>query len=627
MKVLVPVVSYLSLYLAFLVFCCVSGMALVSVLARWLDRGSLSMPNLSTALFVYVGTGISLVICALFLLAALGFLQPLGLVLLGFSIMAAALALLPRRPIELRAACGISAVGNGEWIWGIPLVVYGTGLLLGALRPPFAWDELSYHLPYARDYAEAGGLTLNEFLRYPLHSHNFNLLFSLALTVSDERLAHLFHGGAGLLTALGLFGTAHRFLGVGGAVIAVLALFSFDGFRHIIPTAHVDLGLSLFVTLGAVSLLHWHDTGRRSWLYVAALATGMAMGTKYIGALFAPLFGLWVVIRSRSLRETLAFTLVVTLFGVWWYVRSYAIAGNPVHPFAGDLFGYFLWDARDLAAQHDDLASYIAGTGLLAPFRAAVTLAFGERPELSALALPFFAAPLLYRRFHRALRALLAVVLSYYLVWSWFLGPPRYLMPIMPAMALFSAAVLTTGFGALAALPKIRPLAGLFAPRRHKLLPVLVALLLIVAAQQAYDLMAKIPTWPWSRAAEVDFMTRRYPGYALMRAANESPELDGAPLYLMGFGNLMYWYRGQVIGDYFGIARYRQVIAEDPVTGERAPDPKKLMALAERFGIHGVLVESAAFPRLDLRRWQQHFDLLARTEQGTLWHVAGREER
>lgn len=266
MQTLIPVFSYLLQYLAFLSFCGIIGMALVAVLARRLNPEPLSMPNLSTALFVYLGSGMGMVICALFPLALAGLLTPRALVLTAVSGFAAALTVLAGLRIQVRRAFGLITEKSGGWLWALPLIVYSAGVLLGALRPPFAWDELYYHLPYAREYVEAGGLTVNEFLRYPLHSHNFNLLFSLALMVSDERLVHLLHGGSSLLIALGLFGTARHFLGLGAAVVAVLALFSFDGFRHLVPTAHVDLGLTLFVTLGAFALLHWHSSGYRSWL-------------------------------------------------------------------------------------------------------------------------------------------------------------------------------------------------------------------------------------------------------------------------------------------------------------------------------------------------------------------------
>jgi hypothetical protein len=624
MKTLIPVLSYLSLYFVFLMFCTAVGIAVVAALARWLDRTPAEMPNLSTAIFIYAGSGMGLVISALFLLALMGLLQPWAIALtaaLGLAV--AAWGLIATRG-TLWPVLGLDASDKGGRIWGVLLLIYGAGLLLGALRAPFAWDELSYHLPYARDYVDAGGLTLNRFLRYPLHSHNFNLLFSLALMISDERLAHLIHGGSALLIALGLFGTARRFLGLGAAVLAVSVLFSFNGLRQIIPTAHVDLGLTFFVTLAAFSLLNWHATERRSWLFIAAIAMGMAMGTKYIGALFAPLFGLWVLARSRSLRETLLFTLLVTLFGIWWYLRSYLISGNPLHPFAGDLFGYFLWDAQDLINQHEQLASLSPATGLLAPVHAAVDLAFGEYRELSILALPFFLVPLAFKQLIGGLRVLFAVALVYYLIWVWVLGPSRYLMSILPVVALLSAAVMAIAAEMIAGLPRIRPLIRRLDHQRHRLLSLLAIALLVLVGRETLNSASRLFSWPWTEAEQVEYLTLRLPGYDLIRAANESGEINGRPLYLVGFGNLIYWYEGEVIGDHFGIARYRPITTIDPVSGQSAPDPIRMLEMAGRFRLHAVLVESTVFPRLDPQSWSRHFRLLAQTELGTLWLIGER---
>ena len=627
MTTLCAVTWNLSLYLAFLSVCCVVGAAAVTLVSNRMDREPPAMPNLSTALFAYTATGMGLTICVLFLLAAIGLLNLWALTAAAFIGLAAAAFTMARLGIDWRAVCGFSGTNRASWVWTVPLLVYAAGLLLGALRQPFAWDELSYHLPYARAYVRAGGLILDEYLRYPLHSHNFNLLYSLALMLGDERLAHLMHGGSALLIALGLFGSIRRYLGLVIALLAVWILFSLIGFRHIIPTAHVDLGLALFVALGGLALWHWRETGCQSWLFVAAFATGMAMGTKYIGAVFAPLFGLWVLLSSRSLKATLSFTFVVTLFGIWWYLRSFLISGNPIHPFAGDLFGYFLWDARDIASQREQLSSLAPGFGILAPFRAAVVLVFGERPQLSILSLPFFAAPLLYRGLSPALRALLAISLAFYLFWSWVLGPSRYLISIMPFMALFSAYAIKKGVDTFSAVPQARRLSGWLHDRRRFLFPIAAALLLTVAARETYFQLERIRTWPWTKAEQVNLMTERYPGYDLMRAANESPEIDGGPLYLMGFGNLNYWYEGRVVGDFFGAARYRQVLSPDPATGVLTPDPERMQILAEKLGIRGLLIETAAFRRLDPQDWSRHFRLLKQTEIGTLWSVDTRDSQ
>lgn len=621
---LISAVYPLACYFVFIAACGVLGAAAVMALARFLDRGPPRMPNPETAFFVYVGTGIAVTISGLFVLASIGALEPWSVGTAGVMGLVLAAAVLARNGAHLRDVLGLPRGRSRDWVWVLPLLIYGAGVLLGALRPPLAWDELSYHLPYARDYLEAGGLTVSEYLRYPLHSHNFNLLYALALMVADERLAHLMHGGSAVLIALGLFGLARSYLGAGSAALAVFFLFSFDGFRNITATAHVDLGLALFVSLAAFSLVYWHTNGQRYWLYVAAIALGMGMGTKYIGGAFAPLFALWVLVRSRSPRETLYFCSAVAAFGVWWYVRSYLISGNPLHPFAGQLFGYYLWDAQDLIDQHGDLASHAPATGPLAPFVAALQVTLGERPELSVFALPFFVAPVIFRRLPASLSVLCSVSMAYYLFWAWVLGPARYLMPIMPAIALFSSAVVSTGAQAIAAHPRMRPTLEWSRRRQPRVRTILVALVSLIAARETIEIARRVPEWPWTPEEQGAYLAQRLPGFDLIQAANESGEINGGRLYLMGFGNLTYWYRGEALGDYFGIARYRPLYTRDGLSGQTTLDPEKLEQLADRFQLAAVLVETGAFPQLDRAAWSERFRLLAESDYGTLWLVNGR---
>src|SRR5690606_32191459 len=50
---------------------------------------------------------------------------------------------------------------------------------LWVFRPEIESDALSYHLPYAKQFAENQGLLVNTYLRYPLNAFNFDLLYAV----------------------------------------------------------------------------------------------------------------------------------------------------------------------------------------------------------------------------------------------------------------------------------------------------------------------------------------------------------------------------------------------------------------------------------------------------------------
>ncbi len=87
--------------------------------------------------------------------------------------------------------------------------------------------------------------------------------------------------------------------------------------------AHNDIYLAFFTTLVAVFLVHYVQTHRRGWLYLAFLAVGMGISSKYNGIplVAAPmlvfLYAEWRNLRRDFLRaaETVFIGLVLTVLG------------------------------------------------------------------------------------------------------------------------------------------------------------------------------------------------------------------------------------------------------------------------------------------------------------------------
>ncbi|MBK9615390.1 MAG: hypothetical protein IPO35_07645 [Uliginosibacterium sp.] len=134
------------------------------------------------------------------------------------------------------------------------LVFFGYALIVAiilcdisvrSLYPPLAWDEVSYHLPYAKAWAENGGLIVVPSLRFPLFPLNFNLLYTLGFLYKSDIFSHFVHALAGVVTAFGVYGYA---LSICGRPAALLS----SGFYiylvyGLFGGAYIDLGLSMFV--------------------------------------------------------------------------------------------------------------------------------------------------------------------------------------------------------------------------------------------------------------------------------------------------------------------------------------------------------------------------------------------
>ena len=79
------------------------------------------------------------------------------------------------------------------WRWGLP-----------AILPPIGGDPVSYHLAYAADWANAGRIYVDPFLRFPYYANNFLLFDSAFFILKLGDYCHFLTWLCGLLTCLGV---------------------------------------------------------------------------------------------------------------------------------------------------------------------------------------------------------------------------------------------------------------------------------------------------------------------------------------------------------------------------------------------------------------------------------------
>jgi len=252
--------------------------------------------------------------------------------------------------------------GLGKWkqrAWPSALVTLaGLALawqtLVALLLPPYAYDALTYHLTTVAVWVQRGSLAPSPLSRccayYPFTPE---LLVAFpAVLLHDNSLVGLVQLPFVLLGAAATVGLAR----IGGlcrsAAAAAGALFAVTpAVLAQAPTNYVDVTFAAFVLSSLYAITRYAETGAARQLLVGGLATGMVLGTKGIGALWAlALFALGIVaaviaVQTGRTRETSAITalagttLVAAPLGGWWYVRNLAATGNPLYPFTVRLFG------------------------------------------------------------------------------------------------------------------------------------------------------------------------------------------------------------------------------------------------------------------------------------------------
>lgn len=529
--------------------------------AAWSQRDLLTLP---------LGLGVFAI--ALFLLAAVQLLKPLPIVAAYIVLVIAALWLTAtttrRTGLPLLApAIDLALVRRHPLACTAVLLLFAAGVLL-ALSAPLEWDELAYHLPYARDYVRAGGLTVSEQLRYPLQPHNLHLLYAAGMIFGSEAATHLLHAACGALVTLGIFVYARAngdwLTGLLAAAIFLAAA------GRLLDNAYVDLGASLFLFSAFLALTLWQRGGDAGFLLIAAMLLAFAVGTRYQALILTPGFVLAVILARPPAKLALQALLLCAVLASGWYLRNLWIAGDPLHPLGGPVFGYWLWDAADLAEQHADLARH--------------------RDHLPWYLLPALAAPLLASRRQPAQRSLLVLALTGLALWYLTSSYPRYLLPVYPFLALASAQVIRA---ALARLPAgwQESARGLTRSKWVGLAGLLL-LLAVLVPSIAHD-RNKIC---FSR----DCVERVWARRLLSPAARAAlPDFDELHLYQFGLEQERYLLGRNVVGDWFGPYRYRALF-------DLQDDLPALRRHLESLGVDSLLINRRREPFAGVgEKWSQ----------------------
>lgn len=405
------------------------------------------------------GLGAAVWMGLLYALAALGLLNPamLGLVLLLTLLgvwryrRSSSTGFLPTRDHDTPVTPDRSARLLGIGLLGLLGVLW-----LQALSPQISWDSAAYHLTVPRLYLEHGGfyrVPFNVYSNWPL---NTQMLYAMALMVGDHVLAKLVHFIFGVATMLAIFRVVKSkgasWAGWIGGALFVANPVVLDEMR----AAYVDLAFAFFLFL-AFMFVHYaleSEGDSRHRLLMAGVFAGVAAGIKLTGLMgVACLAALYLVVSLRrrvSVGEMLGgLVRVVMPAGLLlapWIIKSWVLTGNPAYPFFYAVFGGPEWSV-ELSQQ---LREWQQGMGmgrswsdyLLLPFR----VVFQGGPgydHFDGRVLPVWAIliPLSLvagRRQPLILRSL-SVAGLYFLLWALSSQQMRFLIPILPLLAVAGA--------------------------------------------------------------------------------------------------------------------------------------------------------------------------------------------
>lgn len=369
---------------------------------------------------------------------------------------------------------------------GLSAMIGGLAIIQ-TLTPIWDYDGLMYHMEGPRLFFQAGRIypiSNNWMTSYPF---TLEMLYTLGLGLGSEQFGRLVHLTYGILLALATYLGARRFAGRETAWLSAAILIGIPANMIWSTAAYCDLGWAFYEFLAVLAVLFWirqvkrpdqkilegqevQSSGRQvnSWLILAGIMMGFALGTKYMALSGAVCLGMLILWYSRRagwktiLENCAIYGIIALLVGSPWYIKNLLWSGNPVYPLyftqngeVAELYAVWMNYVNGFGAPRT-LAGYLSLPVLIYTqfYRFGTFQGSLDTPSLLFPLVVFY--PLIRRT--RNLNALGLWTILRLVAWAIGTQQTRMLLPIFPIMSILTAYVLVNITGRLpSALGRVLP--------------------------------------------------------------------------------------------------------------------------------------------------------------------------
>ena len=490
--------------------------------------------------------------------------------------------------------------------WALILYLVLIALVLPAIVGNIGGsDPVGYHLVYAEEWAKAGRLVVDPFLRVPFYASNFVLVFAELLALGGSHFVNFLAWGMALLSVLGVYSASEIVLTkrTSSAIASTMAfglalsvILSPTQLRWM-DTAYIDIPIGAFALFAVIGVLVAFWERNAAWLFASAALAGFLVGMKGSFIALLPVFAILIWLCTQFLgvqrRITVLALGLLVVTASPWYLRNLVMAGDPVPPviniarFGRDGLmtkGEWQREAADLSRPHSPIGF------ITLPFRAffdPLSRDFRENGTTAIMLLLFLPASAVLIRFAlgygvdppQVLTAVAVSLLAAY--WSATSSLLRYASLFYPTLAV-----------AVACVVAVFPL-----PRKGWSGVALscVALLMSITSPGSWsflrhDVLQRVKDLPLAYSNDDSYMSRFSGGYREMLFAvwyMRTNHVAGR-VYTLGLRNQYdFAERGiQAIGDWVGVGGYFRLYRA--VAGRMAP--RYLASL----DVHAIVVDPDA---------------------------------
>jgi len=314
--------------------------------------------------------------------------------------------------------------------------------LIGAVAPAKGNDALVYHLSDARYFAQNHLVTFIPYTSNSIWPYFMQMLFTLAFLFDNPLLAKLFHYAMALFGGLAVYSFGRRFINKEVAILAAAIFYLTPGVFTQATYAYIDIGWAFYGFLGFYAILLRDSSSERRLLIFAGVMCGIAADTKYIGLITPVVIGLVLIIKGFLYRENykdltksfMLFTITVIVVIFPYYIRPYLYTGNPLYPFYVKYIGESGWYKPSGFGMDKNLLNFIVSPWFLTYYPGKIF--GGSESQLSPLYLAFLPALIFLRKKGKPILLISIFVGIFYFFWFFKFPAVRYILPIIPFLAL-----------------------------------------------------------------------------------------------------------------------------------------------------------------------------------------------
>ena len=237
--------------------------------------------------------------------------------------------------------------GPFTWVMIICLGLFLFACLLGALTPAQKWDEQVYHLLLPKLYFIHSGFYNMDANVYSAFPQDQEMVYTLAMSLSDSIGAKLFHFACAVLVLAALVLLGKEIFKDARAGVWAAVFFAFcPTFYFEAKSAYIEMSVCFFVLLSVYGAFRFKEQQSLKWLVASALLAGAGLATKYTvyAGLSANLLLIFLWSKKKRLSKTFLYLCLAVSMLIPWFVKNLILTGNPVFPFFPGLFHGSDWD-------------------------------------------------------------------------------------------------------------------------------------------------------------------------------------------------------------------------------------------------------------------------------------------